>query len=124
MINPYIKEQLEKCEVADIPSLKEDPLNISIPKKSKNKRFQLNKCYIIELDDYLINPNSMVSFHINWNQSRVPKSKYLKVCIIQIMGKMIKIDGLGYNIEVDCDLNDIYNDMWLPSQDVRIIKEI
>ena len=124
MLNPLIKEQLNKCEVADIPSFDDNTLELIIPKKSKEKNFQLNKYYIVELADYLINPGEIVSFHINWNQGRVPKSKYLKVCISQLMGKMIKVDGIGFNPKSNEDLEDFYTNLWLPSNDVKIIKEI
>lgn len=124
MLNPLIKEQLNKCEVADIPSFDDNTLELIIPKKSKEKNFQLNKYYIVELADYLINPGEIVSFHINWNQGRVPKSKYLKVCISQLMGKMIKVDGIGFNPKSNEDLEDFYTNLWLPSNDVKIVKEI
>lgn len=124
MLNPLMKEQLNKCEVADIPSFDDNTLELVIPKKSKEKNFQLNKYYIVELADYLINPGEIVSFHINWNQGRVPKSKYLKVCISQLMGKMIKVDGIGFDPKSNKDLEDFYTNLWLPSNDVKIIKEI
>lgn len=124
MINPLIKEQLNKCEVADIPPFDDSTLNMVIPKKSKEKNFQINKYYIIELSDYIINPSDIVSFHINWNQGRVPKSKYLKVCVSQMMGKMIKVDGIGFDINSNVDLNDSYAGLWLPAKDVKIVKEI
>lgn len=124
MLNPLMKEQLNKCEVADIPLFDDNTLELVIPKKSKEKNFQLNKYYIVELADYLINPGEIVSFHINWNQGRVPKSKYLKVCISQLMGKMIKVDGIGFDPKSNKDLEDFYTNLWLPSNDVKIIKEI
>lgn len=124
MLNPLMKEQLNKCEVADIPSFDDNTLELVIPKKSKEKNFQLNKYYIVELADYLVNPGEIVSFHINWNQGRVPKNKYLKVCVSQLMGKMIKVDGIGFDPKSNKDLEDFYTNLWLPSNDVKIIKEI
>ena len=120
-MNKFIEEELKKCKVADIEILSDTEILI---KQRKKTELQLNNYYIIELENYIIHPNINFTLAENWNKGIIPKSKYLKCMIIQIMGKMIKIDGSGYDIENNNDLNDVYLGLWLPMAGVKIIKQL
>lgn len=128
-MNKYIKEQLLKCKEAVIPDFDELTTELVI-KKSENaipidsgENLDTNSNYIIELENYIINPPETFTLASNWNQGRVPTSKYLYCNPKQIMGKMVKIDGIGYDISTNQYLSDKYIDLWLPRKGFKIIKK-
>jgi hypothetical protein len=125
-MNKIIKNQLLKCKVADIPSFEEDTTYIEIPKGkrfNKSLSFELNKCYIIEIEDYVLNPSPEFTLSTNWNRGTVPPNKYMKVMVSQIMGKMIKVIGNSYDYNNHTDLNFIWEG-WLPSAAVKLLHVI
>ena len=112
MINPIIKQQLESCRVADVPILSEDMTVI-----------QINKCYLLALEDYIINPSPDFTLADNWNRGSVPKHKYYKAEIAQVMGKMVRICGCGYDPVTDTDTFDIWEG-WVPQKGIKLIREL
>lgn len=125
-MNQYIVKQLQSCKVADVPVFNETDLQMIIPRKDLHNvvAFVEGHYYFVELEDYIINPPDNFTLHINWNRGIIPTSKYLKLCITQRMGSMVKIDGVGCNIETGIDSNDSYIGLWLPADAIKIIKEI
>lgn len=123
-MNKWIKKQLKLVKVADIPPYEENSLIIRIPrKKFQSISFQLNHFYLIELEDYILNPPPGFTLHENWNNNQVPKHKFYKCQCVQIMGKMIKILGVAFDYENRLDLEENW-DGWLPTKSVRILREI
>lgn len=124
-MNNIIKEQLNKCKVAYIPPFDDNTTLIHIKPISKIESNQvlLNHYYLIELEDYIINPPPNFDLHINWNNNIIPKSKGMKCEIIQIMGKMVKINGVGFDLINNNDLNVIWGG-WLPMKSFKVIKEL
>ena len=122
-MNKFIEEELNKCKIANIEIISDTEILIK-QKENIENIIQLNHYYIIELENYIIHPNINFTLAENWNKGVVPKSKYLKCMIVQIMGKMIKIDGSGYDIENNVDLNDVYLGLWLPVGGIKILKQL
>lgn len=122
-MNKFIEEELNKCKLVDIKFISDTEILIK-KKESIDKIIQLNNYYLIELENYILHPNINFTLAENWNKGIIPKSKYLKCMIVQIMGKMIKIDGSGYDIENNNDLNDVYLGLWLPIGGIKIIKQL
>ena len=79
-MNSLIKQQLKNCRVARIPEFSDDATKIIINKGSDYNisPYQIGKCYLIELADYIINPPADFNLADNWNQGKVPKYKYYK----------------------------------------------
>ena len=44
--------------------------------------------------------------------------------VTQILGKMIKVDGCGYDLDDNTFNNDTYIGLWLPMGGVNIVKEL
>lgn len=124
-MNPIIKQQLESCRVANVPILSEDMTVIQIPKGSDNEVsvYQVNKCYLLALEDYILNPPSDFTLADNWNAGSIPKHKYYKAEIAQIMGKMVRICGFGYDPTTDTDMLDIWEG-WVPQKGIKLIQEL
>lgn len=123
-MNEIIKEQLKLLKVAEIPEFDDNTTEIAIPKQeAKEYNINVGKYYLIELENYIINPPETFTLHINWNNNIVPKDKYMKVEIVGIMGKMIKVNGVGYDFVNKIDLNTMWEG-WLPRKAITIIKEL
>ena len=97
---------------------------IDIPKKIQYE-FQENQCYIIELDNILLDKEveENIGLAVNWNNSQFPSCKFYKIDVIKIMGKMIKCNGIGYDYNNNQDLNILWSG-WLPKDKIKIINKI
>lgn len=128
-MNKYIKEQLNKVKVCKVPQFNDSTEVIFIKQqplfdKVKNQPFEENHYYLIELEDYVINPPPGFSLHTNWNNNISPTQKYYKCQVVKVMNKMIKILGVGWDNIEKKDLDNEIWDGWLPIKSVNIISEI
>ena len=96
-MNKFIKEQLNKIKIAEVPDYSESDGKIIFKRKDipVNLSFVLGKAYHIKLADYIIHPYDGFTLHSNWNNDIVPTDNEMNVEVIQIMGKMVKIRGIG-----------------------------
>ena len=113
-----IRKQLEKVTVADL-SHYNGTEEFIIPKYNRD-RFEENKCYLIEIDRCLTvnNPNSILQ--VNWNNNTYPFYQFLKIDVSKVMGKMIKVNSIGYDPQTMQDINVMWSG-WLPNDLIRII---
>jgi len=121
-MNKIIKEQLNKIQVADMSNYNKDTYSFIIPKYNAD-RFEEDKCYLIELDNILIIDNKESILQSNWNNNTYPKHKYLKIDVNKVMGKMIKVNSIGYDCINKKDLNEIWSG-WLPIDLIKIIEVV
>lgn len=117
-MNKFIEKELNNCRSAVPEKVTETQYIIH---KLDDLTPQVGGSYIIELANYITHPSENFTLASNWNRGIVPKSNCLKCVITQIMGKMIKVDGIGYNGE---DLKDSYVGLWLPVGGIKIIKKL
>lgn len=124
-MTPLVKKQLQKCKVAIIPPYDDNTTHLIIEHATAQEAQSCipNHCYLIELEDYLVNPPPTFAFHINWNGNNIPKSKHYKCECLQLMGKMVKINGVGFDWENQVDLYDMWSG-WLPLKSIKIIQEL
>lgn len=124
-MNPLIKQQLENCRVAKIPDFNDDDTIIVISKGSdiNVSPYQVGRCYLVELADYILTPPPDFTLADNWNQGRLPTYKWYKVQITQVMGKMVKIMGSGYDMVTNQDAPTVW-DGWVPQKGIKIIQEL
>ena len=124
-MNKYIKEQLKKVRRAKIPTFDDTTTTLVIEKlNSAELTIQVGHYYIVELQNYIINPPPNFTLAANWNNGISPKSKYLNCYVKKIMGKMLCIDGVGFDLERSTDLTDHYANLWLPEAGVKIMEEL
>ena len=124
-MNSIIRDQLHKCKVANIPAFDENTTTLQIPKGAvlPVSKYQVNKCYLVELADYIIHPPETSTLASNWNRGSVPKHKYYKCEIAQLMGKQVKIMGYGYDPATQLDTSDMWEG-WVPLDGLKLIQEL
>ena len=112
MIRPIIKEQLEKCQFANLSNY--DPnTNTFMIKKYSQPTYELNHCYLIRLPNNIVNTSDSV-LAVNWNNGTFPRSQYIKIYISKTLGNMIYVDSIGFDFETKQDLNLMWSG-WLDS---------
>lgn len=124
-MNKLIYNQLNKCERCKLPVFDQTTTSIFIQKQEpkKDKVFEKDHCYLIKIADHIINPPEGYTLAKNWNGNTNPPNKFMNVSCIQIMGKMVKVDGIGYNPETNSTLSCVWSG-WLPVSDIKILEEI
>lgn len=116
-----IKEQLSQVQVADLSKFDNATNTCFIPKYIK-PNYDIGKCYIIKLSNLVVN-NATSVWASNWNNGTYPKNNYLKIYVSKILGKMIYVDAIAYDIEADKDLLDMWAG-WLPESEIKQIKTL
>ena len=124
-MNPLIKAQLEKVRVATLPEYDEGTTVLHIPKRTASDPLILeqDKCYIIKVEDYILNPPDGFTLHTNWNNNVAPKHKYMKVDVCRVIGKMIKVNSIGYDIDAGTDIPSMWEG-WLPEKSITVISRL
>ena len=118
MIRPIIKEQLEKCQFANLNNF--DPsTNTFYIKKYSQPTYELNHCYLVKLPLNIVNDSDSV-LAANWNNGSCPKTQYLKIYISKQLGSMIMVDSIGFDFETKQDLNL----MWSGWLDINTLTQI
>ena len=119
-MNKLIEDQLKKIQFADLSNF--DPIEneYSIPKRVDIK-IEKYKSYIIELKKECFDRESIIN--INWNKSKIPNCNFYKAEVIDILPKVIHIEGLGYDIDSDKDL-DVFWNGYVPINGIKIIKKL
>ena len=110
MIRPIIKEQLEKCQFADLNNFDSNTNTFFIKKYSK-PTYELNHCYLVKLPLNIVNASDSV-LAVNWNSGSFPTTQYLKIYISKLMGPMIFVDSIGFDFETKQDLSVMWSG-WL-----------
>lgn len=125
MINPLIKTQLDNCKVANLPYYDDFTYSLLIPKGSSEtvSLYQVHKCYIVELADWVIHPPADSTLADNWNKGSIPTCKYYKAEISQVVGKMIRITGCGYDKTSNVDTNEFWEG-WIPRSGLKLVEEL
>lgn len=128
-MNKYIWDQLQKVTVADLPPYDQNTTKLVIPKKEglptqgEPSSFIPGHFYIVELEDYIVHPPENFSLHQNWNNNVVPQVRGYRCYCVQLMGKMVKIDGVGYDWKSHTELNTAWSG-WVPLKSIKIIQEV
>ena len=127
-MNPVIKRELEKVRIP-LPEYDDNTTVLTILRRGAEEQVKtfpihVGKCYLIQLADYVLHEPPNFTLSSNWNNGVVPKSPFLKVQVSKVMGKMIQVDGSGFDTvrQVDCD--DAYIGLWLPLASIGVVQEI
>jgi hypothetical protein len=118
MIRPIIKEQLEKCQFADLNNYDKNTNTFTVRKYSK-PTYELNHCYLVRLPLTIVGKNDSV-LAVNWNNGNAPTTQYLKIYISKIMGNMIYVDSVGFDFDSKQDLNLMWSG-WLNTSELAQI---
>ncbi len=110
-----IKKYLSQCNYADLSHFDEATGVFNIPKYSKPK-FDIGKMYIIQVAGELVNNNSSV-IAANWNNGTSPSSAFLKIYVSKMVGKMIYVDSLVFDMNTKSDTSIMWSG-WLPTEQI------
>lgn len=113
-MNKFIKEQLNRCKIAQIPEFNDETVELLITSKYNRNIFEENNECLIEVEDYIIHPYPGFTLHDNWNNGVVPTDKQMRVIIVREMGKMMQVKGVGIND------NKAWGG-WLPKKSCKIL---
>lgn len=130
-MDKIIEQQLKAVKLAQIPDFDLDTNTLIIPKYvhsgasniSDTESVHIGRMYIVELADYILNEPNGFTLHANWNNNIKPTNKYMKILVLQDLGKMVKIKGIGYDINLKKDLEAEWIG-WCPKKSLKIIKEL
>lgn len=117
-MNKFIKQQLDKCRIP-LPEYDDNTTHIVIYRNnniSELENLQIGVIYDIKVADYIINEPPTFTLSANWNGGTKPPEHLLTVEIIQLMGKMVKINAIGKNTNI----------RWtgfLPRKSIEVIKK-
>lgn len=114
-----VKRELAKVTIADLSNFDESELTYKIPKYNKFK-YEVNKCYLIQLDDFIVHPYDMTLAN-NYNNGSVPNYNYYYVEVMRVVGKMIRVSGIAYDINRNENINSIWEG-WLPVDNIHVIE--
>lgn len=121
-MNKLISNELKKVAVADLSNHDKTKNEFIIP-RFKQVRLEENSYYLIKLDDALLKPDGMSTLSANWNKGTVPPHKYMKVDVSRVMGKMVQVNGLGYDYDKKEDLSVMWSG-WLPVTQIEVISKL
>lgn len=121
-MNKFVKEQLLKVQTAQLPEYNDDSTEIIIPKLQQD-RYLVGGFYLVKLEDILLNPNGSPLLVSNYNHGTYPRSKYMKVDVIKTVGKMICVNGIGYDIDTKQNTSYTWGG-WLPVAQIKQIEDI
>ena len=124
-MNPLIKDQLSKIQRAEVPPFDEDTTQITLIKGSVKvtNDLQEDHCYLISVEDYILKPPEGFTLHTNWNNNIAPKHKVMKIDVAKIMGKMVRVNSVGYDMKNQVDSTDVWSG-WLPRKSITIIETL
>lgn len=113
-----IQEQLKRIQFADLSNYEEKTNTYHIPKINQIK-LKINHQYIIKIKDSLY---ENIILRDNYNSGKNPPCKCYLVDVVLILGKIIKVNGVEY----DLTLNKVLNNLWsgyLAIKDIEILEE-
>ena len=119
-------KQLRLCKKANIPPLDNKVDQIQIPKGAMNQpnMVEVGGYYIIELASYITNPPSNFTLHDNWNNGVIPKERVMQCVVEKMIGKMVRINGIGYNRETCSYIDKSEWNGWIPQKSIEIIRAL
>ena len=116
-----VKRELAKVNYADLSHYDKETNTYIIPRYSKPK-YNVGKMYVVRIPlDILNMTNSALA--TNWNNGTCPKSEYLKIYVSKMVGKMLYVDSLGFDLEQNKDLSNMWSG-YLPAEEITQIQAL
>lgn len=113
-----IEKQLSKVSYADLSNFDKSTNTYYIKRVLKTK-FEVNQIYVVKLKDSLFE-NELLK--VNYNQNTVPPHKLYMIDVINILGKVIKVNAVEYDLNLNKPLVDRWSG-YLTIKDIEVIKK-
>lgn len=121
-MNKRIEKELKKCTIAKVSMNFDENGTLIIP-QYKEIKLEEDVCFLIKLDEYVTNPPSTSTLATNWNNGSIPTHSYYIVDVVQMMGNMVKVNGIAYDYENNKDTNITWSG-WLPKHCINVLKKL
>ncbi len=118
-MSDLIKKQLEKVQIADLSNFDPETNTYIIPQK-KSIKIENNKAYLIYLNDSFFYNSTLKD---NWNKGFMPKDRYLKCEINNVVAKMIQVTAIGYDMLNKKDTYNFWNG-WVSLDDIQVLQKL
>ncbi len=123
-MNEIIKKQLQNVKWAKLPPIDDTTTEFVIYRHRKPKLEQ-DKFYIIKIAEWIRHPSDNLSLAKNWNRGIVPVAQYMRCQVQQIMGNMVKIGCVAYDITTQQDdYTEMYDGLWLPTNGMELLEQL
>lgn len=119
-MNPFIQKALN---MTSVPYSYQDETTIIFDKQGKLEPI-IGHYYIVKFENYIIHPYEGFTLHDNYNNGIVPKCEYMEIELLEVMGKLYKINGVGYDPETGLEL---LNERWtgyVPEKGIKFLREV
>ena len=122
-MNKIIEKQLKNLRSVNL-EFDTNTTKIVIPRTKEIVAEALNKgdVYLIELDEFLLQPSSNSTLASNWNFGKIPTHKMYKVEFLDKMGNMYKFNGIAYENGHDLYTDEWYG--WFPEGKFKVIEKL
>lgn len=119
-MNKIIKDQLSKVRSVKL-NFDDHTTHIDIPKTEEVIPLALveGQVYVIELEDFILNPLQNSTLASNWNSGKIPKYKRYQVEFIKKMSNMYKFNGVALD-----NNQPIYSENWFgwfPDEGFKVV---
>lgn len=121
-MNKVIFEQLSKIQ--DL-QFNENDTYILFPRGQEqiiSTDVQVGKAYLIQVENYIVNPPETFDLQSNWNKGRPIKDYLLCIQVDRIQGKMVQFSGRGYDSSISTTNDNFYEGMWVPRKSFKILE--
>lgn len=117
-MNKFIKEQLNKCKTK-LPDWDDNTTNMIISSNhiTIENTFNSKQGQKIEIKNYIINEPVNFTLSSNWNNGTKPPETYMYITIINRIGKMYQVTGVGVTTGIQWT-------GWLPERGFEILPEV
>lgn len=113
-----VKDQLSKVIYADLSNYDKETNTYYIPKINQIK-LKINHQYLIKIKDSLYTNEILRN---NYNNGKNPPCKCYLVDVVLILGKIIKVNGVEYDLLNDMILNNLWSG-YLAIKDIEVLEE-
>lgn len=117
-MNKFIKKELNKVNVA-LPPWDDNTTTLVIHPGGRKvvvtDEFVVGNNLKLHLENYLVHPYEGFTLAENWNGGTNPPESVINATIIQIMGKMIKVDCVG-------ETSGTHWIGWLPKKGIKVVE--
>ena len=93
-MNKIVQEQLSKCKTP-LPNWNNSTTEMVVGVNSPTTVLSVGSKLKIKIANYIINEPPNFTLSTNWNCGTVPPETVMEVSVIDTLGKMVRVDGVG-----------------------------
>ena len=121
-MNPLIRQQFQKVVRLKVPPITESTTDVVFLKNDVIEpiEFQVDKYFVVSLDTALLYDTVTAT---RWNRGGFPPSEFMLVIVLNIVGKMVQVEGVAYDPLTGTNTKTPWVG-WLPINQVKIEMEL